>query len=248
MQSGTLAKALATIAAAAFISGCDRVPDSPFDGLEGKPLSQLDLSAKPSGLILLGPDEVRLRQGDRLAVTVDGDSSVAEALRFTISDGSLAVLRKPGQVLAGRAIVNVTMPAPASLVAAGSGTIRAESLAGDAAVTIAGSGDIETLAVAADVLKVKIAGSGSYRAAGTATRLDITIAGSGDAAMEALKTDSASVRILGSGRSAFASDGAVKASIAGSGEVRVHGRARCAITSAGTGKLICESDQAAAGN
>lgn len=241
MRWRNLGIALATVAAP-FAAGCAGEPAGPFAGIEGRPLAELDLSAAPSGLVLLGPDEVRLRQGERLGITVDGDSSVTEALRFAIRGGTLAVLRQPGFDRTDTAVVNVVMPAPTSLVAAGSGRIAAEALAGKADVTIAGSGDIDTMSVAAQDLKVTIAGSGTYRAAGTAGKLDMTIAGSGDAEMDALKADSASIRILGSGRSAFASDGAVKAAIAGSGEVRVRGRANCEVKATGSGKLLCEPE------
>lgn len=230
------------LSAAAMLAGCAGEAQGPFDAIEGGRLADLDLSARPTGLILLGPDEVRLRLGDALAISVDGDSTVTEALRFALHEGRLAVLRQPGSDVRGTAVVNVTMPAPESLVTAGPGRISAESLAPNADVTIAGSGDIETLAVATKALKVTIAGAGTYRAAGTASSLDMTIAGSGDAEMEALKADSASIRVVGSGRGAFASDGPVRAAIAGSGEVRVRGRAQCEARATGSGRLVCEPE------
>jgi len=230
------------LAAALMLAGCAGQSAGPFDGIEGGRLGDLDLSAKPTGLILLGPDEVRLRLGEALTISIDGDSTVTDALRFAIHEGKLAVLRQPGFGARGKAVVNVTMPAPESLVTAGSGRISAESLAPKADVTIAGSGGIETLSVAAETLKVTIAGSGTYRAAGTAGALDMTIAGSGDADMEALKADSASIRVVGSGRSGFASDGVVRAAIAGSGEVRVRGHARCEAKATGSGRLVCEPE------
>lgn len=244
MKFHKLVKAFAPIAAVALsgvLSGCDGA-NVKIDGAEGKPLSDLDLNgAPPHGLVLLGPDEVRIRQGDKLAITIDGDPELVEAMRFTLKDGTLGVLRKEGSWSSkGTAIVNVTMPAPESLVAAGSGSIRAESLGSKAEVTIAGSGDVETMNVVADALEVTIAGSGSYRAAGTAGKLDMTIAGSGEAAMDALKAGNASVTITGSGRSAFASDGKVDARIMGSGVIRVQGRATCEVKATGSGRLVCE--------
>ena len=232
---------VAVMALATALSGCDGA-NVRIDGDEGKPLSELDLGgAAPKGLVLLGPDEVRIRQGNGLAITVDGDPAIVDALRFTLKDGTLGVLRKDGAWDGkGSAIVNVTMPAPESLVAAGSGSIRAESLGSKAEVTIAGSGDVETMNVAAEALEVTIAGSGSYRAGGTATRLDLPVAGGGEAAWGARKPDPADISITGSGRSAFASDGKVKASIMGSGVVRVQGRATCEVSATGSGKLVCE--------
>lgn len=232
---------VAVAACTAALAGCDSA-DVSIDGEKGKPLAELDLSgAPPKGLVLLGPDEVRLRAGDRLAITVDGNPSLVSAMRFTLKDGTLGILREKGSWTDNStAIVNVTMPAPETLVAAGSGTIRAEGIAPQAEVTIAGTGDVETLAVAAKSLEVTIAGSGSYRAAGTADKLDMTIAGSGDAAMEGLKAHSAKITIAGSGRSRFASDGEVNADILGSGEVRVQGPAKCAVKATGSGRLVCE--------
>ncbi|HMO69357.1 MAG TPA: DUF2807 domain-containing protein, partial [Novosphingobium sp.] len=193
MVRRTLRTALVA-SAVSLLAACANQPEGPFAGIDGKPLAELDLSAAPSGLVLLGPDDVRLRQGEGLAVTVDGDRAVTQALRFAIHEDALVVLRRPGTEQAGRAVINVTMPPPQRLVAAGSGRIAAEALAGTTDVTIAGSGDINTLAIAADDLKVTIAGSGTYRAAGTATRLDLTIAGSGKAEMDALSAQGATVR------------------------------------------------------
>lgn len=137
------------------------------------------------------------------------------------------------------------MPPPDSLTAAGSGRIRAETLARDAEITVAGSGDVETRNVAADRLKVTIAGVGTFRAGGTVAKLDLNIAGSGNAPLDSLKADNARIRIAGSGRSSFASDGQVSANIIGSGEVKVRGRATCTVNSTGTGRLVCEAGDAA---
>lgn len=234
---------LAAIALAAAASGgCDKMHVS-LNGEEGKKLADLDLTGTaPTEVALLGPDTVRIVQGDKLAISVDGNPDVADQMRFTLHDGSLGILRKNGKSSGDETVtVTVTMPAPKKLVMAGSGKIFSSGLAGDSArVTIAGSGSVETDAVVTDMLKVDVAGSGSYRAAGTAKSLKLTIAGSGDARLEALKVDDAKVDIVGSGDSAFASDGIVKANIVGSGEVRVIGRATCKVTAMGSGKLICE--------
>ena len=234
---------LAAIALAAAASGgCDKMHVS-LNGEEGKKLADLDLTgAAPSEVALLGPDTVRIVQGDKLAISVDGDPEVAGRMRFTLKDGSLGIMREGGKWSGDEVVtVNVTMPAPKKLVMAGSGKIFSPSLASDSArVTVAGSGTVETDAVVTDSLKVDIAGSGSYRAVGTAKTLKLTIAGSGDARLDALKVEDARVDIVGSGDSAFASDGTVRAKIMGSGEVRVIGRATCKVTAMGSGKLICE--------
>ncbi len=229
------------VAMAAGVAACDG--NVSINGEKGKPLAEIDLTGTPpEELVLLGPDEVRVTRGDKLAISVEGDKAITDQLRFTLKDGTLGVLRegKSMETGGGKAVVNVTMPAAKGLTMAGSGRINAASLASDAKVTIAGSGDIETPDVAADKLDLTIAGSGAYRAAGTVKALEVSIVGSGMAAMDALKAEKADLTIAGSGNSAFASDGEVKAKIMGSGSVTVRGRARCTVESMGSGKLVCE--------
>lgn len=230
------------IALAGAVAGCDGKVT--INGEEGKPLSELDLTGKaPEELVLAGPDEVRVTAGDKLAITVEGDPEVKDQIRFSLKDGSLAIHRKDNMFGSGDkvAIINVTMPAPREVVMAGSGKITTGQLASKAEVTVAGSGTIESTAIAGESLDLTIAGSGNFRGAGNLKALDLSIAGSGSAEMDALKIDKADVSIAGSGSTSFASDGEVDASIMGSGNVTVKGRARCTVSSMGSGKLVCET-------
>ncbi|MEQ1541243.1 MAG: head GIN domain-containing protein [Novosphingobium sp.] len=232
------------IALAAAVAGCDGATIKLNDE-EGKKLSDLDLSgAPPEELVMAGPDEVQVTQGDKLAITVNGDPDAAAKMRFTLKDGTLGILRE-GKLFdrdGGKvAVVHVTMPAPKGVVMAGSGKIVSATLARTAKVTVAGSGLVETTTLDGDSLELNIAGSGSYRGSGKVTALDLTVAGSGAAALDALRVDTAKVSIAGSGGVAFTSDGEVDATIMGSGEVKVKGRARCKVSSMGSGRLVCET-------
>ncbi len=214
------------------------------NGMKGVPLGELDLSAKaPEEITLLGPDTVHVIQGDKLAITVSGKQEAKDRLRFVLKDGKLAIGRE-GWKIGGTddlATVEVTVPAASRLVMAGSGSMHADVLRGEAAsVSIMGSGDIEVPAIDAQQLKVEVAGSGDLKAGGTAKSLKISIVGSGSANMEGLKAEDARIEIAGSGDARFASDGQVKADIMGSGEVRVKGRAQCKVNSMGSGSLTCE--------
>ncbi len=256
MKFDKFLKALApvlAIAIAAGVSGCDRKVKIDTDtgkvtvtgSSDGKILSELDLSgAAPDELVLAGPDEVLLTQGDKLAITVDGDADAASKLRFKLKDGTLSIMRE-GKWFGGGdskvAVVHVTMPAPREITMAGSGKITAPALARDATVTVAGSGNIESPGISGDSLDLTIAGSGNFKGAGAVKKLDVTIAGSGSAELGGMKTDSADVTIAGSGSTAFASDGDVEATIMGSGSVKVTGRARCKVSSMGSGELVCEN-------
>ena len=256
MKLDKFLKALAPVLAitiAAGVSGCDSKVKIDTDtgkvtvtgSSDGKKLSELDLSgAAPDELVLAGPDEVQLTQGDKLAITVDGDPDAAAKLRFKLKDGALSISRE-GKWFGGGdskvAVVHVTMPAPKEITMAGSGKISAPTLARTASVTVAGSGNIESPGIAGDSLELTIAGSGNFKGAGAIKKLEVTIAGSGSAELGGMKTDSAEVTIAGSGSAAFASDGDVEATIMGSGSVKVTGRARCKVSSMGSGELVCEN-------
>ena len=231
------------VAMAAGVAGCDGSKVS-INGEHGKKLAELDLSgAAPNELVMFGPDEVQVTQGDKLAITVDGDPAAVDQLRFTLKGGTLGILRE-GKMFSSDsklAVVHVTMPAPREITMGGSGKISAPAFAPGAKVTVLGSGQIETQSVSGDRLEVTLPGSGSFRAAGKVGKLDLTILGSGSAELGGVTVDSAKINVLGSGGATIASDGDVDATILGSGTVTVKGRARCKVSAIGSGKLICEA-------
>ncbi len=233
------------LALTAGLAGCDG--HISINGSDGVPLSELDLGGQaPTSLVLAGPDNVVVVRGDKLAIDVGGDPQAVEALRFTLDDESLGVMRKNGSHISGKATVRVTLPELSKLTLAGSGTVDADRLTGQAETVIAGSGTANLAAIEADKIEVTIAGSGTLKAAGRARSLELTVAGSGTADMRGLKVDTGEVTIAGSGDASFASDGTVEATIMGSGSVSVTGSARCTIQSMGSGKLHCSAGTASA--
>ncbi len=241
----SLCKAFAPIAALAMtatLTACDS--SITIDGEAGKKLAELDLTgAVPTKLVLAGPDHVKIIEGAKLAISVEGDPNVADKLRFTLTDGTLGILRTKSWKNGGAVTVNVTMPAPQDVTLAGSGTIDAAQLGKDAKVTVAGSGDVKAGVISGDSFKLTLAGSGSMHGGGAIKNLDMTIAGSGSADLAALRADHAKVMIAGSGNATMTSDGDVSATIMGSGMVTVKGRATCKVSSMGSGKLVCESGE-----
>ncbi|MCX7284530.1 MAG: DUF2807 domain-containing protein [Novosphingobium sp.] len=233
---------VAVFGLATALAGCDASSVS-FNGEKGVPLADLDLTGPaPAGIALLGPDNVRVIRGDKLAITVEGEG--ADKLRFNLSKGQLGIARegwKMGQK-SGSATVNVTLPLLSEVVLAGSGTLVTDQMGGnEAKIVVAGSGMVDARAIDAQKLAIDVVGSGKLRAAGKAKDLKMTIAGSGDAEMDGLNADAVKVDVAGSGNARFASNGNVNANIMGSGEVRVFGRATCKVSSMGSGKLVCEN-------
>ncbi len=237
---------LMALAAAAGLGGCDNV-NVEFD-TEGVPLAELDMSGAPTGVVLAGPDTVLISTGDEFTIDVEGSSEASDRMRFAMEDGSLVIHRQDGDWNSGDggATVNITMPAPESLVMAGSGRMAADAMADRSEIVIAGSGTVTANGLEAERMEVMVAGSGSVRASGTTDRLELTVAGSGSAEMAGLQVDEAEVTIAGSGDAEFASDGRVEADIMGSGNVRVRGSANCESNSVGSGELICEANVSSA--
>ncbi|WP_226016176.1 head GIN domain-containing protein [Novosphingobium sp. FKTRR1] len=232
---------IATLGLALSLTGCN-AEGLTIGGQRGVPLADLDLSGNAAPEItLLGPDNVHVVTGERLAISVDGDPAVKDRLRFVLRDGKLGIGRKDN-AWSSDAVANVTVTVPSTqrLILAGSGTIDADKVRGDkAGITIAGSGTVHAPRIEAANLAVEVLGSGTLQAGGKVDSLKLTLAGSGEAKMDGLGAGSAKVDVAGSGRASFASDGAVEANIMGSGEVRVKGRATCKVSAMGSGKLVC---------
>jgi hypothetical protein len=103
---------------------------------------------------------------------------------------------------------------------AGSGDTNTGT-AGEAEISIAGSGSVRTNAIAGG-LEVSIAGSGDASAASVGGDAQINIAGSGDVEIGGGRSRSLEVSILGSGNVSHDGEvGDVEVSVAGSGDVRV---------------------------
>lgn len=230
----------AGLAFAGMVAGCD-AESVAMAGKKGVPLTELDLSgASPTAIALMGPDTVRVTEGDKLAIEIEGSDEMVAAMRFTLDGETLGILRSKSAPEDEKAVVLVTMPAPGSIVVAGSGKVQTGAMARNAEVVIAGSGSAIGRDLDVDSLDLNIAGSGSYTANGKARALDLSIAGSGSASLKDMTVEKADVSIAGSGDGVFRSDGNVAANIMGSGVVRVIGRAKCEVNSFGSGKLVCE--------
>lgn len=235
---------VAALALGAALSGCNGA-DISINGEKGVPLAELDMSGPaPTELVLSSGDTVILTEGKTFDLSVEGEGS--DALRFVRDNEVIGITRENSRDGKGKATIRITMPPPSKVVIAGSGSVKAQSLASTSAVSIAGSGDVAFTTVAAETFEVNIGGSGRIKGAGTAKRLEINIGGSGDVDLAALNAERADVNIGGSGDVAFASDGTVEATIAGAGDVKVTGSAKCTVKAFGSGTLTCNPAAATA--
>ena len=230
----------ALLALGVTLAGCDGA-DIEINGQKGVPLADIEMAgAAPTEVVLSSGDTVILTNGDTFNITVEGTDT--ESLRFVRDAEVIGITREKDWKGGSTATIRITMPPPREVVIAGSGTIKAESLATTSEVSIGGSGLIEFGTVAAETLGINIGGSGTVRGAGTVKKLEVNIGGAGDVEMPSLKADTAEVSIGGSGDVAFASDGEVTANIAGAGDVKVAGAAKCTVNAFGSGTLTCSAD------
>ena len=162
---------LVALALGTALSGCNGA-DFTINGKEGVPLAELDLSGPaPTELVLTSGDEVILTEGETFDLAVEGEST--DSLRFVRDDELIGITREEGWKGRGKATIRITMPPPQELVIAGSGSVKAQSLASTAAINIGGSGTVEFETIAAEIFEVNIGGSGKIEGAGTAQRLEI---------------------------------------------------------------------------
>lgn len=235
---------VAALALGTALGGCGGA-DISINGEKGVPLAELDKTGPaPRELVLSSGDTVILTEGDSFDLSVEGENT--DALRFVRDDKLIGITREKGSNGKGAATIRITMPPPEEVVIAGSGVVKAQSLASAATINIGGSGTVAFERLAADKLDINIGGNGNVKGAGTAKALNLVIGGSGNIDLSALKTDTADVSIGGSGDVTFASDGTVEANIAGSGDVTVNGSAKCTVNAFGSGKLTCNPGAGAA--
>ena len=212
------------------------------DDEEWQTLEQVRLTvAEPTALkVSLGRrDVVRVSNGDKLSVSVEGGEEAEAALRFRVSEDTIKIARRR-DAQADKLIIDVTMPPPRKISVGGAGRVEAATLASEAEVAIGGSGHIAIENVASSTLSARIGGSGTIEAKGSADELGLKIGGSGHFECPKLQVERARIAIGGSGKAEVGCEGEVNAKIGGSGDIVIRGTPRVSLKSGGAGRLRCE--------
>lgn len=183
-------------------------------------------------LALGNSDKVRVIDGDRFSLAVEGDAS---HLHFRLTEDALHLFRRGGSGAA--TTITLTMPRLRHIAMAGAGKAKVETLQADGGVAIAGAGKLKIGKLSGGSFSAKLAGAGRIEAAGAVDELKLAVAGAGKFAGRELEVERAIVKLGGAGKAEFASDGEVQAKIAGIGKITVYGNARCSLKSAGAGQL-----------
>ena len=189
---------------------------------------------------LSSSDRLVVVRGDLFAVTASGDPRGVAALAIAAEGDTLHIGRTPGQHRDQGAIVTVTMPSLRAVSLSGSGSIRADGVAGhDFVGALGGSGSMALSGLKATSVRLSLDGSGSITAAGDAAAVAIDLGGSGAIDTRGLATPALTIDLGGSGSVNATSSRAAAIDAGGSGSVRVAGGPRCDIRKRGFASVRC---------
>jgi len=220
-------------------------PDSAAHGLHSgsgrKTSTTYDLKGF-DGVVLAGPDNVAIRQGEDFAVRAEGDSRALETLKLSVDSNMLTVSRENGSSHDRGATIFVTMPVLARVSLTGPGDMKIDKMmAPKVKASITGPGNISIADIQADEADLDLAGSGDLNAAGHVKAARLSALGSGDVRAEKLETETATLRLVGSGDIRVRAHQSADVSLLGSGDAHVMGTTQCKVSKMGSGDADCAS-------
>jgi hypothetical protein len=214
-----------------------------FDDDDDRPhvMVPLDNLKNFDGVTLAGPDDVVVTQGDKFAVSIDGDQDARRYLNLYVKDGVLHVGRQ-GRHWGSDVTVRVTMPQLNRFWLAGSGDAQVERAHGKIlSAMITGSGDLHIDDIESDNVAVTMRGSGDVVMSGRTNALDVNVFSSGDMGLGDLEAKTANIAIRGSGSVQANATNTARLDITGSGDAHVSGTSNCQINKSGSGDAECDS-------
>lgn len=241
--------ALKTFAAASVAAGLTLTTSAATVG-SGNVKSETRTVSGFHAVELSGSGNVTITQGDTEGLTVEAEDNILPLVRSEVDGkGVLHLGFKSGESvqMTKPLLFKLSAKALDNLVVAGSGTIRAKSLAttdkGPLSIVLPGSGDVTVDKLTAGALKLTLAGSGDVTLGGEATSQDVTLAGSGDYDAGSLKTSAATVKVNGSGEAEVYATETLTAEVNGSGDVTYHGQPKVQKTVHGSGSVSAADKQ-----
>lgn len=200
-------------------------PSVPGSGVEATevravgPVTEVELS---------GAGELVVTPADRPGLTVTADDNLLEHLE-TVASGSRLTLRTRSDVRISPTtpiVYRLAVPRLDKLTVTGSGTARADRLAGEGLdVRVSGSGGVTLGGLDVRWVKLTLSGSGAAELSGATGSLVAKVSGSGEVKAGGLKVGTAEVTVSGSGGASVWATDWLKARVSGSGDVRYKGSA-----------------------
>ncbi len=194
-----------------------------------------------------GSAQVRLTQGDRDQVFVEGDDKTQDSVEVSLSGNRLEIHPNGGWKFwnSQRLRVDIQLRKLSQLNLSGAsdlhavGPIKADKLT----ISISGAGEARFDQIDADVLRFDISGAGEGTLAGSAADLGISISGKGRLTAPALRTAKANVSISGVGNATLWVTERLNVNISGIGKVEYWGQPQVRKQADGLGSVNALGDK-----
>lgn len=203
-----------------------------------------EVSATISNVELVGPIDLRLKQGDVPSLKVRGEQRLLGNIG-TEQDGPTLRIGSKGLLLHPRRPIEVELVLPSlhELVVNGSGDSNVNGFTGEhlsvqlqgsgnltfngryknVEAGVHGSGDLNLNTGHGEKVKLEMVGSGAITSSGSCKELTAEVTGSGDLDAQHLATDKVAVTLLGSGTTNVFARQSADLTVKGTGNIRVFG-------------------------
>jgi len=194
-----------------------------------------------------GAGQVRLVQGDRDEVLVNGDERARAGVDVELSGRTLHLDLPGGWKFwdAGKAQVEVRLRRLTKLTMSGAGDVYAVGTftGPQLGVDVAGSGVVKFDDLRVDKLAFSISGSGEGQIAGRTDHLGLSVSGRGKVVAPQFQIGTASVSISGVGNADLWVTDELKVDISGAGHVRYAGSPKVRQSISGLGSVDANGDK-----
>jgi hypothetical protein len=191
---------------------------------------------------LLSSDDVRLNQGPQFSIRAQGAVSDLDSLELILKDGALQIGRKKDAPANGKKVrLDITLPTLTAVTVTGSGDVDSGALTAEAlTLSVTGSGDLKIASLTGKTAKFAVTGSGELEVkGGQIDSGEYSVTGSGDLDANGLAARQLTISVAGSGDVDALASGTAAIQILGSGDVKVKGGAQCTTKKVGSGKATC---------
>lgn len=236
------------LATAAGCSGGEKAGDG--QRTESRPANSGPAASKSfalngfTGVEAAGPYDVTIRRGDNFAITAKGPQAELDQLEIEVDGPTLLIRRKQSSwSFRDRDDVDImiTTPRLGAVKLTGSGSVKVDSLEGDAVeAAVTGAGELKIAKLTGTSAKLDMSGSGDLDVEGGKVRSgEISLTGSGDIDADGLVADTLNVSVTGSGDVEAQATLRADVRLLGSGDVKIGGGARCSTSKTGSGTVTC---------
>jgi hypothetical protein len=238
------------LATATGCSGADKAEGSHDGSGEARPADTGPATTKSFALTgftdveAAGPYDVTIRRGDSFSVSAKGPQAELDQLEIEVDGSTLSIGRKRSSWSFrdhDDVDITITMPRLSAVELAGSGSIDADSVDGDAVeAAVIGSGELKVAKLTATSATLTMSGSGELEVKGGKVGSgDISVTGSGDIDADGLVADTLDVSVTGSGDVEAQATANADVRVLGSGDVKIGGGAKCSTSKTGSGNVTC---------